>query len=56
MFSNMLRLILLLAIFSCSSNNEELVNNFSSDIDLYKAGMNNLKKENFLMLLISSLN
>ena len=43
----MLRLILLLAIFSCSSKNEEVVNNFSSDIDLYKAGMNNLKKREF---------
>ena len=57
MLSNMIRLILFLAIFSCSSNEKQTIpSNFSSDIELYKTGMKNLKKKNFLMLLNNLLN
>ena len=48
MLSNMIRLILFLAIFSCSSNEKQTIpSNFSSDIELYKTGMKNLKKKEF---------
>ena len=47
MFSNVIRLVLFLAIFSCSSSDKPESNSFSSDIQLYKGGMNNLKKKNF---------
>ena len=44
----MIRLILFLAIFSCSSNEKQTIpSNFSSDIELYKTGMKNLKKKEF---------
>ena len=47
MFSNVIRLILFLAVVSCSSDEKKVTNNFSSDISLYKSGMNNLKKKEF---------
>ena len=47
MFSNVARIIVLLLVFSCSSNDKEAVNTFSSDIELYKSGMSYLKKKEF---------
>ena len=47
MFSNVIRLILFLAVVSCSSNDKKETNTFSSDIALYKSGMTNLKKREF---------
>ena len=48
MFSNVARIIVLLLVFSRSSNDKEAVNTFSSDIELYKSGMSYLKKKEFV--------
>ncbi|MEC8265185.1 MAG: outer membrane protein assembly factor BamD [Pseudomonadota bacterium] len=47
MFSYVIRLMLLLVVLGCSSNNKETSDTFSSDIELYKSGMSFLKKKEF---------
>ncbi len=47
MISYLTRLMLLLIVFSCSSNDNETTNTFSTDIKLYESGMSYLKKKEF---------
>ena len=47
MFVKVVKLLILLALVSWSSDDKPEVTNFSSDIALYKSGMNNLKKREF---------
>ena len=47
MFSYLIRLVLLLVVFSCASDDKKTTNTFSSDIELYKSGMSYLKKREF---------
>ena len=48
MFSSILRFIVLIFVLGCSTNEEtQTINNFSSDIELFKNAMNHLKKKEF---------
>jgi len=48
MFSSILKFIVLIFVLSCSTNEEtQTINNFSSDIELFKNAMNHLKKKEF---------